>query len=70
MQALKLLRNATAQDMIASETAVATEARFTPTIAIVDGVRIMMFNNDHNPPHLHARLGGDEVLVAINDVCV
>ncbi|PPQ28721.1 hypothetical protein CCS01_23645 [Rhodopila globiformis] len=41
-----------------------------PTIAIVDGVRIMMFYNDHNPPHFHARLGGDEALVAIGNLSV
>ncbi|HEX5327839.1 MAG TPA: DUF4160 domain-containing protein [Acetobacteraceae bacterium] len=35
-----------------------------PTIAIVDGVKIQMFYNDHTPPHFHAILGGDEVLVA------
>jgi hypothetical protein len=36
-----------------------------PTIAIVDGVKIQMFYNDHGPPHFHAIIGGDEVLVAI-----
>ncbi len=25
-----------------------------PTIAIVDGVKIQMFYNDHIPPHFHA----------------
>jgi uncharacterized protein DUF4160 len=70
MQALKLLRNAIARDMITSEMAASTNVRSMPTIAIVDGVRIMMFYNDHNPPHFHARLGGDEVLVAIRDLGV
>ena len=36
-----------------------------PTIAIVDGVKIQMFYNDHTPAHFHAILGSDEVLVAI-----
>ncbi len=41
-----------------------------PTIAIVDGVKIQMFFNDHAPPHFHAILGGDEMLVAISNLDV
>jgi hypothetical protein len=41
-----------------------------PTIAIVDGVKIRMFHNDHTPPHFHATLGDDEVLVAIRHLDV
>jgi hypothetical protein len=41
-----------------------------PTIAIVDGVKIQMFYNDHMPAHFHAILGDDEVLVAIRDLDV
>jgi hypothetical protein len=41
-----------------------------PTIAIVDGVKIQMFYNDHTPAHFHAILGGDEVLVAIRSLDV
>jgi hypothetical protein len=36
-----------------------------PTIAVVDGVKIQMFYDDHIPPHFHAVIGGDEMLVAI-----
>jgi len=36
-----------------------------PTIAIVDGVKIQIFYNDHVPAHFHAILADDEVLVAI-----
>jgi hypothetical protein len=25
-----------------------------PTIAVVDGITIAIYYNDHNPPHLHA----------------
>jgi Domain of unknown function (DUF4160) len=25
-----------------------------PTIAQIDGIRIMMFQSDHDPPHFHA----------------
>lgn len=35
-----------------------------PTISIVDGVKIEMFYNDHAPPHFHAMIGGQEVLIA------
>lgn len=36
-----------------------------PTIAIVDGVRIMIYLNDHLPPHLHAIFGGSEAQLSI-----
>ena len=39
-----------------------------PMIAIVDGVKILMFFNDHAPPHFHAVIGDDEVLISIRDL--
>ncbi len=41
-----------------------------PTIAIVDGVTIRMFYNDHTPPRFHAILGEHELLVTIRDLDV
>lgn len=41
-----------------------------PRIALVDGVAIILYANDHNPPHLHARFGADEALVAIADAVI
>ena len=41
-----------------------------PTIAIVDGAKIQMFYNGHQPAHFHATLGSDEVLVAIRSLDV
>ena len=41
-----------------------------PTIAIVDGVKILMFYNDHTPPHFHAILANDEALVALGTLDV
>ena len=38
-----------------------------PMIAIVDGVKILMFYNDHAPPHFHAVIGDDKVLISIRD---
>jgi hypothetical protein len=36
-----------------------------PTIAIVDGVKIMIFANDHAPPHIHAKHAEFEALISI-----
>jgi len=36
-----------------------------PTIAIVEGVRIMIYFKDHLPPHLHAIIGGSEAQISI-----
>ena len=41
-----------------------------PTIAIVDGIRVEMFFNDHAPPHFHATLADDEALIAIRSLAV
>jgi Domain of unknown function (DUF4160) len=41
-----------------------------PTIAVVDGVKIQMFYNDHTPAHFHATLAGKEVLIAIGSLDV
>jgi hypothetical protein len=29
-----------------------------PTLVIVDGISILMFLNDHDPPHFHVRFAG------------
>jgi hypothetical protein len=36
-----------------------------PTIAIVFGVRIMIYPKDHLPPHLHAKFGEHEAMISI-----
>ncbi len=36
-----------------------------PTIAIVEGVRIVIFLNDHLPPHLHALFADQEAKLSI-----
>ncbi|KQT52623.1 MULTISPECIES: DUF4160 domain-containing protein [unclassified Aureimonas] len=36
-----------------------------PTIAIVDGIRIVIFFNDHDPPHFHAILGETSLRMSI-----
>jgi hypothetical protein len=36
-----------------------------PTIAIVDGVAILIYPNDHIPPHVHAKFGDHECRISI-----
>lgn len=37
-----------------------------PTISQFYGIDILMYFNDHAPPHFHAFYGGDEALIAWN----
>lgn len=41
-----------------------------PTISEFFGIMILMFFDDHAPPHFHARYGGEEVVIQINPVGV
>jgi phosphomannomutase len=41
-----------------------------PTISEFFGILILMFFDDHAPPHFHARYGGDEVVIQIKPVGV
>lgn len=36
-----------------------------PTIAIIDGIRIVIYPKDHLPPHLHAIFGEFEIMISI-----
>ena len=36
-----------------------------PTIALVSGVRIIIYPKDHLPPHLHARFAEEEAMISI-----
>jgi uncharacterized protein DUF4160 len=36
-----------------------------PTIAIVAGVRIIIYPKDHLPPHLHAKFAEHEAMISI-----
>jgi hypothetical protein len=36
-----------------------------PTIAIIDGVKVIIWHKDHLPPHLHARYGEHEAQISI-----
>ena len=39
-----------------------------PTISTFYGLVILMFWDDHNPPHFHVRYGGDQAVVRIADL--
>ena len=41
-----------------------------PTISEFFGILVLMYYNDHAPPHFHARYGGDEILVQISPLGV
>jgi phosphomannomutase len=37
-----------------------------PELSRFYGIVIRMFFDDHNPPHFHARYGGEEVVIGIS----
>jgi hypothetical protein len=41
-----------------------------PTVAIIGGIAIMFFYDDHNPPHFHARGADFETKIALSDLSV
>ncbi|NYZ14635.1 DUF4160 domain-containing protein [Azospirillum sp. RWY-5-1] len=41
-----------------------------PTIAEFDGIRVLMYYRDHEPPHFHVEYGDREALVRIADLAV
>ena len=34
-----------------------------PTISIFDGIKISMFYREHQPPHFHAEIGIDPIMI-------
>jgi hypothetical protein len=41
-----------------------------PQISRFFGIIILMYYDDHNPPHFHARYGSQECLIRISDLSV
>ena len=41
-----------------------------PEISRFYGIIISMFFDDHNPPHFHARYGGEKVVIHIKDLSI
>ena len=36
-----------------------------PTICVLNGITVTMYTDDHPPPHVHARYGGQQVVIDI-----
>ena len=41
-----------------------------PTVAIVEGVKVQFFFDDHPPPHFHAQIGGAVAQIDIETLSV
>jgi len=41
-----------------------------PTVAIIDGIKVMIYYADHEPAHFHVIAGQDEIVVRITDIRV
>lgn len=41
-----------------------------PTIALFFGIRVLMYWNDHQPPHFHVEYQGQKALVGIDPLVV
>lgn len=41
-----------------------------PRLCLLDGIAIWINTRDHLPPHFHAKYGGDEVHIRIQDMSV
>ena len=41
-----------------------------PEISIFFGIRIMIYHNDHNPPHIHAEYAGNKAQIDIQTASV
>ena len=44
------------------------ENKKMPTIKIIDGIKINMYFNDHNPPHFHSEIDEKEELIKIENL--
>jgi hypothetical protein len=41
-----------------------------PTICIFDGIKILMYYNDHFPAHFHAEIGDETAIVGIDPIMI
>lgn len=41
-----------------------------PIVAIVDGVRVMFYANEHPPPHFHAAIGEHQAVIDIDTLTI
>jgi hypothetical protein len=41
-----------------------------PTIAEFDGIKVLMYYRDHDPPHFHVEFGDAEAVILLADLTV
>ena len=41
-----------------------------PTVAMVDGVKVIFYRNDHLPPHFHAAFAEHQALISLESLDV
>ncbi|MFI3173571.1 MAG: DUF4160 domain-containing protein [Bacillota bacterium] len=41
-----------------------------PIICMLEGIKIEMYFDDHNPPHFHATYGDDKAIVSITEATI
>lgn len=41
-----------------------------PTVILFDGIKIEMFANDHNPPHVHVKYAEHKCLLTLNTIMI
>lgn len=41
-----------------------------PELSRFYGIIILMYHNDHNPPHFHVRYGGSTTLIGIDPITI
>jgi len=39
-----------------------------PVIELIDGIKILLFANDHNPPHFHVYYAGYKAMIEISSL--
>jgi hypothetical protein len=40
------------------------------TVAVVDGVKIILYANEHPPPHVHAKFAEFQAVIDINKLAI
>jgi hypothetical protein len=40
------------------------------TVAVVDGVKIMLYANEHPPPHFHAKFAEFHAVIDLNELAI
>lgn len=46
------------------------EGKEMPEISLFYGIRVLMYYDDHNPPHFHAEYNGNKAMIGIDEARV